>query len=53
MDKYIIIRSDTKSISTPMSKKDAIKKIKEYDKNGICSYLIHKNISNLDLNLYK
>lgn len=45
MDKYIIIRSDTKSISPPMSKQEAIKKLKQYDKDGICSYLIHRNIS--------
>ncbi len=44
MDRYIIIRSDTKSISPPMSKQEAIKKLREYDKNGICSYLIHKDI---------
>lgn len=45
MDKYIIIRSDTKSISPPMSKQEAIKKLKQYDKDGICSYLVHKDIS--------
>lgn len=56
MDKYIIIRSDTKSISPTMSKQEAIKKLKEYDKDGICSYLIHKNIpiKNVNnLNIYK
>lgn len=43
MNRYIIIRSDTKSISSPMCKHDAIKKIKEYDSKGICSYLVCKN----------
>ena len=32
MNRYVIIRSDTKSISPPMSKQEAIKKIKQYDK---------------------
>ncbi len=56
MDKYIIIRADTKSISPPMSKQEAIQKLKKYDKDGICSYLIHKNIPIKDinhLNIYK
>ncbi|MEG1311938.1 MAG: hypothetical protein RSD47_08035 [Romboutsia sp.] len=43
MNKYVIIRSDTKSISPPMSKDEAIKKLKQYDRDGICSYLVHRN----------
>ncbi|MGL4912780.1 MAG: hypothetical protein ACRC3Y_10175 [Romboutsia sp.] len=43
MNKYIIIRSDTKSISSPMSKQDAITKLKQYDRDGICSYVVSKN----------
>ncbi len=43
MNRYIIIRSDTKSISPPMSKQEAIKKIKQYDKDGISTYLVCKN----------
>lgn len=43
MTKYIIIRSDTKSISAPMSKQDAISKLKQYDRDGICSYVVSKN----------
>ena len=43
MNRYIIIRSDTKSISPPMSKQEAIKKIKQYDKDGISTYVIYKN----------
>ncbi|MGL5348398.1 MAG: hypothetical protein ACRDA3_13710 [Peptostreptococcaceae bacterium] len=49
MNKYVIIRSDTKSISPPMSKQDAINKLREYDKNGISSYLVSKsNYLNFD-----
>lgn len=43
MNRYVIIRSDTKSISPPMSKQEAIKKIKQYDKDGISTYLVCKN----------
>ena len=35
MNKYMIIRSDNKSISPPMSKHEAIIKLKEYNKKGI------------------
>ena len=43
MSKYIIIRSDDKSISPPMSKHEAVSKLKEYNKNGISAYLVSKN----------
>lgn len=43
MNRYIIIRSDTKSISPPMSKQEAIKKLRQYDSDGISSYLVYKN----------
>lgn len=43
MNKYIIIRSDTKSISPPLSEKEALKKLKQYDIEGISSYLVYKN----------
>jgi len=43
MNRYIIIRSDTKSISPPMSKQEAIKKIKQYGKDGISTYLVCKS----------
>lgn len=43
MNRYIIIRSDTKSISPPMSKQEAIKKLKQYNKDGVCSYVVYKN----------
>ncbi|WP_373599503.1 hypothetical protein [Paraclostridium bifermentans] len=43
MNKYIIIRSDTKSISSPMSKKEALKTIKQFDREGISSLLILEN----------
>lgn len=50
MNRYVIIRSDTKSISSPMSKQDAISKLREYDRSGISSYLVYKNNSlNFDL----
>ena len=49
MNRYIIIRSDTKSISSPMSKQEAISKLKQYDKDGICSYVVYKN-KHLDFN---
>jgi hypothetical protein len=42
MDKYIIIRSDTKSISPPLSKQVALKKLKFYDSQGITSYIVRK-----------
>ena len=43
MSKYMIIRSDNKSISPPMSKHEAILKIKECNKNGISTYVVAKN----------
>ena len=43
MSKYIIIRSDNKSISPPMSKHEAIIKLKEYNKNGVSTYVISKS----------
>ena len=43
MSKYIIIRSDDKSISPPMSKHEAVSKLKEYNKNGTSAYLVSKN----------
>ena len=43
MNKYMIIRSDNKSISPPMSKHEAIIKLKEYNKKGISTYLVSKN----------
>lgn len=59
MNKYLIIRSDNKSISPLMSKHEAITKLKEYNKKGISTYLISKsqhlniiypNKSNISLN---
>ena len=59
MNKYMIIRSDNKSISPPMSKHEAIIKLKEYNKKGISTYLvsrseyiniIYSNKSNTSLN---
>ena len=44
MSKYIIIRSDDKSISPPMSKHEAVSKLKEYNKNGISAYLVSKKV---------
>lgn len=52
MNKYIIIRSDTKSISSPMSKKEALKTIQYYDKKGISSLLISEN-KDFNLNFTK
>ena len=49
MNKYIIIRYDNKSISPPMSKHEAISKLKEYNQKGISSYLIPKN-TYIDIN---
>ena len=49
MNKYIIIRYDNKSISPPMSKHEAIAKLKEYNQKGISSYLISKN-AYIDIN---
>lgn len=43
MNRYIIIRSDTKSISPPMPKNEAMKKLKLYDSQGITTYIVHKN----------
>ena len=43
MNRYVIIRSDNKSISPPMSKQEAIKKLIEYDRDGISSYVVYKN----------
>lgn len=45
MNRYVIIRSDTKSISPPMCKQEAIKKVQEYGRKGISSYLVYKNKS--------
>jgi hypothetical protein len=43
MNKYIIIRSDTKSISSAMSKKEALKTLKQYGRQGISSLIIYEN----------
>lgn len=43
MNRYVIIRSDTKSISPPMTKYEAIKKLRQYDIQGVSSYLVYKN----------
>jgi len=43
MSKYMIIRSDNKSISPPMSKHEAIIKLKEYNKKGISTYVVSKD----------
>lgn len=43
MGKYIIIRSDTKSISFPMSKQEALKTMKQHGKQGISSLIIYEN----------
>lgn len=40
MDRYVIIRSDNKSISQPMNRAEAIRHVKEYDSQGISSYII-------------
>ncbi|MCR8745001.1 hypothetical protein [Romboutsia lituseburensis] len=50
MNRYIIIRSDTKSISPPMSKQEAIKKLRQYGKDGISSYIV-SNYRNLEFDL--
>ncbi|KXZ39731.1 hypothetical protein SAMN05661008_00591 [Alkalithermobacter thermoalcaliphilus JW-YL-7 = DSM 7308] len=44
--KYVIIRSDTKSISKPMSRNEAILKVKEYDKDGISAYIVSEDEGN-------
>lgn len=41
MDTYIIIRSDTKDISYPMTKQEALKILKQYDKDGVSSFVIY------------
>jgi len=43
MSKYMIIRSDNKSISPPMSKHEAILKLKECNKKGISAYVVPKS----------
>ncbi|MBC6002819.1 Uncharacterised protein [uncultured Clostridium sp.] len=43
MNKYIIVRSDTKSISSPMSKKEALKTLKYYGRQGISYLIISEN----------
>lgn len=52
MNKYIIIRSDTKSISPPMPKQEAIKRLKLYGSQGITSYIIHRD-RHIDFNYIK
>lgn len=37
-EKYIVITND--NFSEPMSKKDAIKLVKEYDNKGIVGYIV-------------
>ena len=43
MSKYILIRADDKSISPPMSKHEAIMKLREYNKKCIVTYVVSKN----------
>ncbi len=40
MNSYIIIRSDTKNISYPMTKQEALKILKQNNKEGISSLII-------------
>ncbi|MEJ8555432.1 hypothetical protein [Tepidibacter sp. Z1-5] len=46
MEKYIIIRSDNKSISKPMNREEAIYTVKKYDKQGISSYIVSEDEGN-------
>jgi hypothetical protein len=43
MKRYLIIRSDDKSISPLMSKHEVITKLKEYNKKGISTYVVSKD----------
>lgn len=47
MTKYIIIRSDTKSISSPLSLEKTLKSIRKYSEMGICAYIVSLNNINL------
>lgn len=50
MNEYIIIRSDTKNISYPMTKQEVIKTLKQYNKDGVSSFVIsNKKIVNFNL----
>ncbi|MCT4509226.1 MAG: hypothetical protein N4A48_10840 [Tepidibacter sp.] len=43
MERYVIIRSDNKSISKPMDRQKAISTVKDYDKQGISSYIVSED----------
>ncbi|WFD12118.1 hypothetical protein [Tepidibacter hydrothermalis] len=43
MERYVIIRSDNKSISEPMDREEAICTVKDYDKQGISSYIVSED----------
>ncbi|WP_099189220.1 hypothetical protein [Tepidibacter mesophilus] len=58
MEKYVIIRSDNKSISKPMDRQQAISTVKNYDKQGISSYIVSEDegsriAKNKDFNIPK
>lgn len=43
MERYVIIRSDNKSISKSMDREEAICTVKNYDKQGISSYIVSED----------
>ncbi len=44
--KYVIIRSDTKTISSPMNQDEALSEVKNYDKQGISAYIVSEDEGN-------
>ncbi|SKC42280.1 hypothetical protein [Maledivibacter halophilus] len=40
--KFVVVRKDN-SISTPMSRKEAVNKVKEYENQGISAYIVSEN----------
>ncbi|SHJ69580.1 hypothetical protein [Paramaledivibacter caminithermalis] len=43
MEKKYVIVGDNNSISTPMNRKEATDKVKEYEKQGISAYIVSEN----------
>lgn len=55
--KFVIIKSDDKSVSNPMTREEAISHVKEYDKKGISAYIVSEDegtrIKNSSFNIPK
>lgn len=43
MDKRFVIVGENNSVSEPMSRKEALNKVKEYEKQGVSAHIVSEN----------